>query len=98
MTDEPREIFDGAEVIDAMPVLSANGHRVEPLRPPGVLSPAAVQAAAVVGASVVAGAAAMAIAHRRKARRIARRRRRTLGPVLASRSFLVDVHVLGERK
>jgi hypothetical protein len=40
----------------------------------------------------------VAIVHRRKARRLARRRRRSIGPVVASRSFLVDVHVLGERK
>jgi hypothetical protein len=98
MSDEPRELFDGAEVLDAMPVLSENGRHAEPLRPVGALSPAAVQTAAVVGASVVAGAAAVAIVHRRKARRLARRRRRLLGPVLASRSFLVDVHVLGDRK
>ena len=98
MSDERREVFDGAEVIDAMPILSENGRHVAPLRPAGVLTPAAVQTAAVVGASVVAGAAAVAIVHRRKARRLARRRRRMLGPVLASRSFLVDVHVLGDRK
>jgi hypothetical protein len=97
MSDERREVFDGAEVIDAMPILSENGRHVEPLRPAGMLTPAAVQTAAVVGASVVAGAAAVAIVHRRKARRLARRRR-MLGPVLASRSFLVDVHVLGDRK
>ena len=98
MTDEPPRIFDGAEVLDGVPVLSENGHHVEPLRPPGMLTPAVVQTAAVVGAGVVAGAAAVAIVHRRKARRLARRRRRMLGPVLASRSFLVDVHVLGDRK
>ena len=99
MSDERRQIFDGAEVVDAVPVLaSENGRRVEPLRPPGALTPAAVQTAAVVGASVMAGAAAVAIVHRRKARRNARRRGRMLGPVLASRSFLVDVHVLGDRK
>src|SRR5882757_2073272 len=98
MSDERREVFDGAEVIDAMPILSENGRHVAPLRTAGVLTPAAVQTAAVVGASVVAGAAAVAIVHRRKARRLARRRRRMLGSVLASRSFLVDVHVLGDRK
>jgi multisubunit Na+/H+ antiporter MnhC subunit len=97
MSDEPRQVFDGAEVLDGVPVLSENGH-VESPRPAGTLTPAVVQTAAVVGASVVAGAAAVAIVHRRKARRLARRRRRMLGPVLASRSFLVDVHVLGDRK
>ena len=98
MSDESRGVFDGAEVLDGVPVLSENGHHIESLRPPGMLTPAVVQTAAVVGASVMAGAAAVAIVHRRTARRIARRRRRVLGPVLASRSFLVDVHVLGDRK
>src|SRR3954469_20204827 len=98
MSDDSPRIFDGAEVLDGEPVLSENGRHVEPLRPPGTLTPAVVQTAAVVGASVVAGAAAGGIVHRRKGRRAARRRRRMLGPVLASRSFLVDVHVLGDRK
>ncbi|MEA2127914.1 MAG: hypothetical protein QOJ85_805 [Solirubrobacteraceae bacterium] len=98
MSDEPRQVFDGAEVLDGVPVLSENGRHVEPQPPAGMLSPAVLQTAAVVGAGVAAGAAAVAIVHRRKARRLARRRRRMLGPVLASRSFLVDVHVLGDRK
>jgi hypothetical protein len=98
MSDEPRQVFDGAEVLDGVPVLSENGRHVEPPPPAGMLSPAVLQTAAVVGAGVAAGAAAVAIVHRRKARRLARRRRRMLGPVLASRSFLVDVHVLGDRK
>jgi hypothetical protein len=66
-------------------------------RAPGALSPAVVQTVAVVGASMVAGAATVAIVGRRRTRRLARRRRRMLAPVLVSRSFLVDVHVLGER-
>jgi hypothetical protein len=98
VSDEPRRVFDGAEVLDGVPVLSENGRHVEPQRPAGMLTPGVVQTAAVVGAGVVAGAAAVAVVHRRRARRLARRRRRMLGPVLASRSFLVDVHVLGDRK
>jgi hypothetical protein len=101
---DPRpELFDQAEyedleVLDAVPVLRATTARpIELLRAPGTLSPAVVQTAALVGASVVAGAATVAMAQRRRTRRIARRRRRMFGPVLASRSFLVDVHVLGER-
>jgi hypothetical protein len=100
---DPRpELFDQAEyedleVLDAVPVLRATARPIELLRAPGALSPAVVQTAALVGASVVAGAATVAMAQRRRTRRIARRRRRMFGPVLASRSFLVDVHVLGER-
>lgn len=103
--DEPRpELFDQAayedepEVLEGVPVLRAVSVRpIELLRTPGALSPAVVQTAALVGASVVAGAATVALAQRRRTRRIVRRRRRTFGPVLASRSFLVDVHMLGER-
>ena len=85
------------EEVDAVAVLTEEPRAVEPVRS-AALAPVAVQTAAVVGASMVAGAAAVALAHRRKTRRIARRRRKALAPVLASRSFLVDVHVLGERK
>jgi hypothetical protein len=46
---------------------------------------------------MIAGAATITIVQRRRTRRLARRRRRMFAPVLASRSFLVDVHVLGER-
>ncbi len=85
------------EVLDGVPVLAAEVREVEPPRAPG-LSAATVQTVAVVGVSVVAGAAAVAVVQRRKARRVTRRRKRMLAPVLASRSFLVDVHMLGERK
>jgi hypothetical protein len=97
MSDNPAEMLEDGEVVNGVPVLAAD-REVQAPRAPGALSPAAVQTVAVVGASVVAGAAAVAIVHRRKARRVARRRKRIIGPVLASRSFLVDVHMLGERK
>lgn len=98
MSEEPPEMLEQPEVLDGVPVLAADVRGVEPLRPPGALTAGAVQTVAVVGASVIAGAAALAIVHRCKSRRLARRRRLMLAPVLASRSFLVDVHVLGERK
>jgi hypothetical protein len=97
MSDNPAEMLEDGEVVNGVPVLAAD-REVQAPRAPGALSPAAVQTVAVVGASVVAGAAAVAIVHRRKARRVARRRKSIIGPVLASRSFLVDVHMLGERK
>ena len=88
-----------AEVVEGVPVLAGSEARyVEPTRPTGALSPLAAHTVAVVGVSAVAGAAAMALVRRRKVRKMARKRRRMLAPVLASRSFLVDVHVLGERK
>jgi hypothetical protein len=91
-------MLEDGEVVNGVPVLAEELREVEPQRLAGALSPATVQTVAVVGASVMAGAAAVAIVHRRKARRVARRRRRMIAPVLASRSFLVDVHMLGERK
>ena len=105
MSERPPEVFDQAayaaddgEVLDGVAVLGAPEARVlEHPRAPGALSPAVMQTVAVVGASMVAGAATVAIVNRRRTRRLARRRRRSLAPVLASRSFLVDVHVLGER-
>jgi hypothetical protein len=73
---------------------------LEPVRP--AASPA-VQAAAVAATGFVAGAATVAIARRRARRaqapRPARRRRQRsrvaeIGEVVASRSFLVDIHLL----
>ena len=88
MSDRRPEVFDQAalegeaEVLDGVAVLhDAEARPIEPIRAAVALSPAVVQAVAVVGASMVAGAATVAIAQRRR----------------ASRSFLVDVHVLGER-
>jgi hypothetical protein len=82
---------------DDLPVV-AEVRTLEPVRP--AASPA-VQAAAVAATGFVAGAATVAIA-RRRARRAAApaRRRRTrskvaeIGEVVASRSFLVDIHLL----
>ena len=105
MSEVRPEVFDQAahagdddEVLDGVAVLADGQARaLEHPRPAGALSPAVVQTVAVVGASMMAGAATVAMVHRRRTRRLARRRRRVVGPVLASRSFLVDVHVLGER-
>jgi hypothetical protein len=88
VSERPPEVVDGVVVLDPPRVLESQ-------RPP--LSPVLVQTAAAMGLSVVAGATAVALVHRRRTRRLARRRRKVLAPVLASRSFLIDVHVLGER-
>jgi hypothetical protein len=93
MSDEDfeEERVSGVVVLD-------EPHVMQPRAAAGMLTPAVVQTAALVGVSMMAGATAVAVVHRRRVRRLARRRRRILAPVLASRSFLVDVHVLGERK
>jgi anti-sigma factor RsiW len=59
--------------------------------------PPAAMAAGVAVTSMAAGMATVAVVHRRQARKAARRRRKAIGKVVASRSFLVDVHVLGDR-
>ncbi len=64
---------------------------LEPAR--RALPPAAVAAGVAVG-SMAAGMATVAVVQRRAARKAARRRKKTLGKVVASRSFLLDVHVL----
>ena len=57
------------------------------------LPPAAV-AAGVAVTGMAAGMATVAVVQRRHARKAARQRKKLLGKVVASRSFLLDVHVL----
>jgi hypothetical protein len=64
---------------------------VEPSR--RALPPVAV-AAGVAVTGVAAGMATVAVVQRRATRKAAKRRKKMLGKVVASRSFLVDVHVL----
>lgn len=79
------------ETVDAEIVAPGDpGAAVEHRR---TLPPAAVAAGVAVG-GVAAGMATVAVVQRRAVRRAARRRRRLLGRAVASRSFLVDVHVL----
>ncbi|HTU95084.1 MAG TPA: hypothetical protein VMF14_04525 [Solirubrobacteraceae bacterium] len=60
----------------------------------------AVQAAAVAATGFVAGAATLALVRRHSARKLARTRqpRRALDalPIVGSRSFLVDVHLIAK--
>jgi hypothetical protein len=89
--DEPEE--DDGEIVDGLPVVS-EPRPIEPARP---LVPAR-QAAALAATGFVAGAATVAVVNRRRARVGGRRRRRrkgaALGEVVASNSFLVDVHLI----
>jgi hypothetical protein len=94
VTEQPQA---GACAADGAIAVLDEPRVLESRRAAGALSPAVVQTAAMVGVSMVAGATAVALVHRRRMRRLARRRP-LLPPVLASRSFLVDVRVLGERK
>jgi hypothetical protein len=96
---------DDAEVVDALPVPEGAPHEVPAPAPIGmrggraliVASPVAVQAAAVAVTGFAAGAATVAVVRRRQAKKQVRSRRKdrkALGEVRASRSFLVDIHLL----
>ena len=83
------------ETVDAVPVLA----EVRPVAREVVLLPA-VQAAAAAATGFVAGAATVALVRRRHTRRLAQRNtpRRPVDmlPIVGSRTFLVDVHLIGK--
>jgi hypothetical protein len=87
------------EVVDGLPVLA----EVRTIERPSSASLPAVQAAAAAATGFVAGAATIALIKRRSSRKVARagkngsRRVADLLPITASRSFLVDVHVIGKQ-
>jgi len=86
----PEEFEDDVEVVDGLPVV-AEPRAVEAARP---LVPAR-QAAALAATGFVAGAATVAVVHRRRSRVPRRRRKaRGIGEIVASNSFLVDVHLI----
>jgi hypothetical protein len=90
------------EVVDAVPVpdgLPASEVAHEPSSRMALVqaSPVAVQAAAVAVTGFATGMATVAAVrhHRsRKAARASRKARKALGNVVATRSFLVDIHLL----
>lgn len=92
---EAEILAEEEETVDGVPVL-AEVRAIEPASP--VALPA-VQAAAAAATGFVAGAATLALVRRRGARKLARTRTRQRGgadglPIVASRSFLVDVHLI----
>jgi hypothetical protein len=103
-TDEPvvdADIVDdvdgpvpAAETVQGVPVLA----EVRAIQSHSPAALPAVQAAAVAATGFVAGAATLALVRRHSARRLARRSppRRALDalPIVGSRSFLVDVHLI----
>jgi hypothetical protein len=99
MTDEPAEVAMDAvseeETVDGLPVL-ADVRPIEPVAVTVTQLPA-VQAAAAAATGFVAGAATLALIRRHSARkqRSAPRRAVDLLPVVGSRTFLVDVHLIG---
>jgi hypothetical protein len=86
------------EVVDGLPVLA----EVRTVERPAPASLPTVQVAAVAATGFVAGAATVALVRRRAARKVARsgrngpRRPADLLSIAATRSFLVDVHVIAK--
>lgn len=99
---EPEDLlFDGGvaeETVDGLPVLA----EVRPLETASYVSLPTVQAAAMAATGFVAGAATFALVRRYSAHRLARSRRLTtrrpidMLPIVGSRTFLVDVHLIGK--
>ena len=91
------EIDADEEVVDGLPVL-ADVRTLEQKTPTAL---PAVQAAAAAATGFVAGAATIALLRRHSARKVARARltsrRGSSGlPIVGSRSFLVDVHLIAK--
>jgi hypothetical protein len=90
---------DVVEEVDAVPVLADEARTLQRLdAAAGVV--VVKQAAAVAATSFAAGVvtvAAVRSARAVRARRRSRRRTKQLAQVLATRSFLIDVHLLGSR-
>ena len=96
VVDDLEGAVPAEEAVEGVPVL-AEVHAVQAQSPAAL---PAVQAAAVAATGFVAGAATLALVRRHSARKIARTRqpRRALDalPIVGSRSFLVDVHLIGK--
>jgi hypothetical protein len=84
------------ETVQGVPVLA----QVRTIQSHSPASLPAVQAAAVAATGFVAGAATLALVRRHSSRKLARRStpRRALDalPIIGSRSFLVDVHLIAK--
>ena len=96
-TDSDIDLVEDEEVVDGLPVLA----EVRTIEPSSPASLPAVQAAAAAATGFVAGAATIALFRRRSARRLARARvssqRGPNGlPIVGTRSFLVDVHLIAK--
>ena len=78
-------------------LVAAEARVIEPVRPAGQV---AVQAAAVAATTFVAGAGLAAIARGRGRRKAAKRfgRSRKDLPIVGTRTFLIDVHLIDPRR
>ena len=84
------------EIVDGVPVLA----EVRTIQTAAPSQLPVVQAAAVAATGFIAGAATLALVKRRGARKLARgrgaRRAVELLPIVGSRTFVVDVHLIGK--
>jgi hypothetical protein len=85
------------EQVATAEVVASEPRVIEPVKPAGQV---VTQAAAVAATTFVAGAGLAAVLRGRRSRGgiLRRRRRRQELSVLATRSFLVDVHLLDPRR
>ena len=91
--EEPME-DDDVEVVDGLPVVA---DRAGTLEPAVAAQLPARQAAALAATGFAAGAVTAAVVGRRRAKRPIRARKRkkkAVGEIVSSNSFLVDVHLL----
>jgi len=91
------ELLESIETVDGLPVLA----EVRPIEVAGPASLPVVHAAAAAATGFVAGAATLALFRHRSARKLARARlRQPRGidalPIVGSRRFLVDVHLIAK--
>ena len=93
--DEDGEVTEG-EVVDGLPVMPEDGGVVEEPASALALSVPSVQAAALAATGFVAGAATVAVVKHRRTRKAAKKRKKagTLGEIVGSNSFLIDVHLI----
>jgi hypothetical protein len=100
LAEQHQDLVEPEETVDGVPILAAEVRALERARRPLP----AVQATAVAVTGFVAGAATVVAIHRRVTRkpaskRVGRRRKGDAGAetlsVLGTRSFLLDVHLLG---
>jgi hypothetical protein len=101
MNEEPEIIIGEAvvagepeETVEGLPVLA----QVRPIERAAPAALPAVQAAAAAATGFVAGAATLALVKRHSARKLARAQRRPIDmlPIVGSRTFLIDVHLIAK--
>jgi hypothetical protein len=98
-SEDPVEPDDVEEVVEGLPVLAD----VRAIERATATSLPAVQAAAAAATGFVAGAATVALVRRHHSRKLARasrsvpRRAAEVLPIVATRTFLVDIHLLAKR-